>query len=329
LGNAQGTIDATPVADGAKYTQLLPSLNLNFQVADDQVVRFATSKTQSRSRIDDLSPDAQISFNFDTAHRTSADPKFSAWGGSTGTTQLKPSQDVQYDLAYEWYFAEDGLLSASYFYKDLQTWNVTGQTVTDFTPYFVAGYHDKDLPAGTFKSYSGISSVKSSAGYGAVQGTEYQANIPLHIVSDYLDGFGVIASAAFMDGHVTDPVNKQVTSVPGMSKETYQLTVYFEHAGFEARVAARKRDKYLSEAPGLSLALTPFTDNGATLIDAQIGYDFKDSGIASLEGLTITLQAQNLTNEPTKLTEASDSRMVDQYSNFGANYLLGFNYKFR
>jgi len=328
---AGGYVQATPVKSGAKYIQLLPSLNMNFQVADDQVVRFATAKTQSRSRMDDMRPNSTIGFSFDTARRNSEDPLFSAWSASSGNSTLKPTQDIQFDLSYEWYFAEDGLLSASYFYKDLQSWNLQTRVVSDFTNYIIPGYHDvftaEDTAAGyKLRSTKGVTTATVAAGSGYVAGTEYQANIPLRLVSDYLDGLGIMASAAFMDGEINNAGTKQ--DVPGLSKETYQLTVYFEHAGFEARVAARKRDKYLSETQGLSLALTPGTDLGATLIDAQIGYNFAESGIQSLEGLTVTLQAQNLTNESTVVTEPSDSRQIDRYQNFGANYLLGFSYKF-
>jgi iron complex outermembrane receptor protein len=328
---AGGYVQATPVKSGAKYVQLLPSLNMNFQVADDQVVRFATSKTQSRSRMDDMRPNSTIGFSFDTARRTSDDPLFSAWSASSGNSTLKPTQDIQADLSYEWYFAEDGLLSAAYFYKDLQSWNLQTRVVSDFTSYIIPGYHDvfteADTKAGkSLKSTHGVTTANVAAGSGYVSGTELQANIPLRIVSDYLDGLGVTASAAFMDGEIDNAGAKQ--AVPGLSKETYQLTVYFERAGFEARVSARKRSRYLSETQGLSLALTPGTDLGATLVDAQIGYNFADSGIKSLEGLTVTLQAQNLTNEATVVTEAGDARQIDRYQNFGANYLLGFNYKF-
>ena len=156
---------------------------------------------------------------------------------------------------------------------------------------------------------------------------EYQANLPLRLVSDSLEGAGVLLSASFMDGRIDNPLTHVAQPVPGLSNEVYQATVYYERGGFEARVAARKRDSYLSETYGVSLALTPATDLGATLVDAQIGYNFEGSNIKSLQGLTITLQAQNVTNEATTATEPTSNREIDLYQNFGANYLLGFRYK--
>ena len=142
----EGTVVATPVSDGDKYTKVLPSLNMNFQVTDDQVVRFAASKTASRARMDSMKPGDTINFSFDAARRGSSDPDFSAWDASSGDAALKPIEAVQVDLAYEYYYAEDGLASVALFHKDIQNWHVNNRTLTDFSDYVIAGYHDADIP---------------------------------------------------------------------------------------------------------------------------------------------------------------------------------------
>ena len=78
----------------------------------------------------------------------------------------------------------------------------------------------------------------------------------------------------------------------------------------------------------MSLALVETIDQGSTLVDAQIGYDFSESGIEALEGLRVTLQGQNLTDEETVQVDGNDPRRILQYQVFGRNFLLGFNYKF-
>ena len=317
-----GTVVATPISDGDKYTKLLPSLNMNFQVTDDQVLRFAASKTATRPRMDSMKPNNTIGFNFDEARRMSDDPDFSAWSGSIGNARLKPLEAIQFDLSYEYYFATDGMVSLTYFYKDLQNWHVTRPAVADFSEYIVPGYHDVD---GLVSTRGPVTEIVE-AGSGFVAGNELQASLPFHIFSDALDGLGITASATFLDGEID--VDGELQQIPGLSKESYQLTIYYEKGGFEFRIAGRKRDEYLSEVYGTSLALTPTIDQGAELWDAQIGYDFGASGIRGLEGLTITLQAQNLTDEDTITANEGDSRQITKYQHFGANYLLGFNYKF-
>lgn len=317
-------VTAIPVSDSDKYTKLLPSVNMNFQLTDEQILRFAASKTASRARMDAMRPNSVIGFSFDTARRSSSDPQFSAWDASEGNTHLKPIEAIQSDLSYEYYFADDGFVSLTYFYKDLQNWHLSESIVTDFSSWIIPGYHDAGIPE--LVSTSGLTTRTFEAGSGYVAGNEVQVSLPFHVFSDALDGFGVLASATFLDGEIDYDGEKQ--RIPGLSKESYQLTVYFEKGGFEFRVSGRKRDAYLTEERGVSLSLVPAVDQGGELWDAQIGYDFSESGIKSLDGLTLTLQAQNLTDEETITTQETDSRQINRYQHFGANYLLGVNYKF-
>lgn len=324
--SASGTVDAVAVSDGDDYIDILPSLNLTYALTDEQNVRLSVARTMSRAVMDDLKPGKTVGFSFDAARRASDDPEFSAWNSTSGNARLKPIKAVQIDLAYEYYFARDGLFSIAGFYKDLQNWHLEGNELVDFTSYFVPGYHDANMPGGTtFASFEGGNTSVFEVAGGGVSGYEVQASVPFHLFSDFLDGFGITASATFLDSSLSH--DGDVTRIPGFSKESYQFTAYYERAGFEARISGRKRSNFLTEVPGISLRATPAMDMGAELWDAQIGYNFADSGIRGLEGLTITLQAQNIFDEDTVNAESGDPRQITKYQNFGANYLLGFNYK--
>ena len=37
---------------------------------------------------------------------------------------------------------------------------------------------------------------------------------------------------------------------------------------------------------------------GETIWDAQLGYDFSESSVKALQGLTVSFQVQNITEEP-------------------------------
>lgn len=332
-----GAVVATKSSGGKKYVDLLPSLNMNFQLTDEQVVRFAAAKTQSRARIDEMKAGNTIGFDFDVGRRQNNDPKRSAWSSRTGNPELRPYETVQFDLSYEYYFAKDGLASISYFHKNIQNWNVSAPSVAAFNDkYFIEGYHDSQLEdfggPSTYKSDLGPVTTNESVGHGYVSGTEVQVSLPFHVFADVLDGFGVTMSTAFMSGEIVNPretdISKQVTRVPGMSDISRQLTAYYEKNGFEFRISGRKRTKFLSEERGLSLTLQPTMDLGAELWDAQIGYDFSETGVPGLEGLNVRLQVQNLTDEDTVVADTSDSRLITKYQHFGANYLLGVTYKF-
>jgi iron complex outermembrane receptor protein len=61
------------------------------------------------------------------------------------------------------------------------------------------------------------------------------------------------------------------------------------------------------------------------ITDAQLSYSFSDN---MLEGLQILFQVNNLTNEPYIAYSENKQRLLD-YQEYGTQYLLGLNYKFR
>ena len=169
----------------------------------------------------------------------------------------------------------------------------------------------------------GFVSTEQDGLEGFVRGYEFQTSLPFNIMHDSLEGLGVVMSATFIDGELDDGGR-----IPGLSEESYSLTAYYEINGWEFRIAGTKRDEFLTETRGLSLALEETEDLGGQLWDAQISYDFSESSMESLHGLRVSFQAQNLTDEDTVQAEAVDSRQITKYQSFGANYMLSMNYEF-
>ncbi|MFC3095505.1 TonB-dependent receptor [Alteromonas sediminis] len=319
-------VDATPVTDGDDYTDILPSLNLSFEVVENQFLRVGASKILSRPRMDDMKPNNNASFNF------AAGSQF-LWSGDAGNARLKPLEATQYDLSYENYFSDDGYIAISYFYKKLTNWHGDGKTLTNFEDLYIPGYHgirdtNGDLiPLTSPEQFLGEISFKEDGAKGSVEGLEIQGSLQLSEIHDVLEGFGVFASATFLDGEL-EFSDGGTGFVPGLSEETYSVTFYYENAGWEFRVAGTKRDEFSTETRGLSLALAETRGAGATLVDAQIGYDFSESNIEWLEGLRVTLQGQNLTDEEDVTFANGDPRQIVTSQTFGRNFLLGFNYSF-
>lgn len=327
-------VNAVPVDGSDSYTDVLPTLNLSLEVADSQIVRLGLSKVLTRPRMDDMRPNNTVSFAFNDSNILPGTLQNSPWSGNTGNPMLKPIESNNFDLSYENYFSDDGFFAIGYFYKDLKNWHESGRAVVDFSDFYVPGYHqssgehdvdgdgqlDGPLPPQTFQGYV---DYRQDGLQGSVSGWELQGNLPLSYFTDVLEGFGIVASATFLDGELDDG-----SRIPGLSEESYSFTAYYENAGFEFRVSGTKRDAFLTEVRGLSLALGPTTDQGGEQWDAQIGYDFAESGIEALENLRITLQGQNLTDEPTIQANGNDSRQITQYQSFGRNFLLGLNYSF-
>ena len=279
-----------------------------------------------------MRPNNTVTYNSNPQNVLNPDPENGPWGGRAGNARLKPLEANQVDVSYEWYFSDDGFVQVGWFYKDLTNWHKDGRAIVDFSPVYDPAIHDITIEnppgSGNFETVSpatflGVIDYREDGLEGDVSGFEIQGNIPFGVFADPLEGLGLIASAALYSGDLDDG-----SSVPGLSEETYQATAYYERGGFQARVSWTKRDDFLTEFPGLSLALNPTVDRGAELIDAQIGYDFGLGGFDRLDGLFISLQGQNLTDEETLQTRA-DARLVNQYQTFGSNYILNVNYKFQ
>jgi len=172
-------------------------------------------------------------------------------------------------------------------------------------------------------TFLGVNTSTRDGLKGTVDGVEAQMNLPLRVVADVLDGFGVIVSSSYNDGEMDDN-----SKVPGLSDHVSQLTAYYQNAGFEIRIAGTKRSEFQSEERGGSNTLSTVNRLATELWDAQISYDFSESGINSLEGLRVSLQAQNLTDEDDVNALETDSRLVTRVQHYGTNYMLNLNYKF-
>jgi iron complex outermembrane receptor protein len=349
--DGSGGIDRScEVDDGASYSNVLPSLNMSLQVDDEQYVRFAASKTISRARIDFMRASGFVKFNQNIELIAIPDTEAavnqygSPWSKVQGTPTLRPLESNNFDLSYENYFSPEGYFAATLFYKDLVNLTQNGRQLIDFTNdstnnganYFIPGFHDRIVPADGFY---GPAEVPLEAGdylapprfgtfeffqdglQGTVKGLELTANVPFNVIADALDGFGIAASATFIDAEVDDG-----TAIPGQSDRNYSLTAYYEMNGFEFRVAGTKRSGFTTYERGGSNKIAEATRDGVTIVDAQISYDFEYTGIDYLDGLRVSLQGQNLTDVEEETID--DNGIVTVRRTFGPRYMLNFNYSF-
>jgi iron complex outermembrane recepter protein len=109
----------------------------------------------------------------------------------------------------------------------------------------------------------------------------------------------------------------------GLSKHVLNPTIFYEKAGFGARVSGRYRSSFVSPQIGISELV--ISSGSETVVDAQISYEFPDSGI--LKGLKLLAQANNLTDEPTR-TFFGQEAQTGTIQNFGRTFFLGATYKF-
>jgi len=151
--------------------------------------------------------------------------------------------------------------------------------------------------------------------------------MPLSEFTDSLEGFGVILSHTGLSSSIKIPGTDNDFQLPGLSDSISTFTMYYDLNGFSARASMRKRDDFKGDVYGLGFSTNQVDILGETIWDAQIGYDFGQAGVEGWEGLSVFLQAQNLTNEPFTSYVNGDPLQVRDYQNYGKYYLLGFSYK--
>ncbi|MFC3122829.1 TonB-dependent receptor [Agaribacter flavus] len=158
------------------YDLFLPSLNINYQLADDLIGRFAASKTMSRPPIDSLKP----GFNLNEG----------IWGDAATTTRgsnitlnnpkLLPQESINLDLSLEWYFNESSLLSVAVFHKDMSDFIENETSIV-----YADDLRDKDL-----EGYDAANLIRSEE-----QIREYFAQFPT--------GYEAIGNAGCMPRRAT------------------------------------------------------------------------------------------------------------------------------
>jgi iron complex outermembrane receptor protein len=112
-------------------------------------------------------------------------------------------------------------------------------------------------------------------------------------------------------------------TLPGLSKTVWNATVYFEKYGFSARVATRYRSNYIGEITDFSGSRASEYVRHEQITDLQTSYEFQT---APLQGLSVLLQVNNLTNTPF-IDYAQDTRRIRDYETFGRDFFFGLNYK--
>ncbi|MCJ2177691.1 TonB-dependent receptor [Novosphingobium album (ex Hu et al. 2023)] len=296
-----------------KYTDILPSLNLSLRFPNDFVIRFAAARETIRPRLDDMR--ASVSYDYsrvgDVAYVT----------GKSGNPDLRPWRANAVDLTFEKYFGAKGYIAAQFFYKDLKSYIYTA---IEEVP--VEGLALSSPGDGVTVAPTGLITIPVNGQGGSLYGVEVAGTLPFEAFTSALSGFGITGSASYTDTSIHPTPTTPTGDLPGYSKWVVNGTAYFEKAGFNARSSLRYRSSFMGEVSGFAANRVLRRAQSEAIVDAQIGYDFQPG--SSLEGLSLYIQGQNLTDEPFVTTAPGDSRQIIDYQSYGRRFLAGFTYKF-
>jgi len=272
------------------YLDVLPSLNLTFDLQKNLLLRLSAAETMSRPDYSALGGTVSLTDLTQT--------------GNGGNTALKPIKAAVYDAALEYYYGPTSVAAISVFHDDLQSYVTFGNHVGYYIDQLLAPAPTpaNPHPVGPVEPYV-ISSPANTTG--ELSGVELQVQQPIGY------GFGFQANATYVDGH-------EASGAPlvGTSRYTYNLVAYYEDHGLSARLAYTFRSAFFV---GLNRAADENQEDYGSL-DASLNYQVTPR-------VTLTLDALNLTNQLLKYYAQNTTQHVAVYDN-GTQWNAGLRFKF-
>ncbi len=307
------------VTQGDSYVEMLPSMNLSFEVGEDSYLRLGVARTMARARMDQMRASFEVGYNLAQFNNPNPTSGASYFNGGGGNPLLRPWIADSFDISFEHYLGNsDGYIAIAAFHKELESY-IFQQNI----PYDFTGFPLDANAVGQPASFNGFASAPDNGSGGYIQGLEFTANIPGEVVAPMLEGFGVVFNASFNDSSIQPP-DTPGSALPGLSERVINTTIYYENGGFEARVSNRYRDDFLGEVTGFGAGRELRLVNGESILDAQLGYRFEEG---PLNGLSVQLQANNITDEPFSTFSNGDERLIRDFQSYGTTYLVGLNYR--
>jgi iron complex outermembrane receptor protein len=234
------------------YWDVLPSVNINVHLTDEQTLRFAAAETIARPDYGALGGAVNLTDLILT--------------GTGGNPDLKPIKAATYNVSYEWYYAPQAMFAVSLFYMDLSSYVGFGAHKSTYVNQLLTG-HDG---APVYSEYNITSPINTS---GHSEGFEVQWEQPIY------GGFGLQSNFTYADG-----VDNSGGPLVGDAKVTANLTAYYENDWLTTRLTYGYRSRMLI---GLDRSTAEYQSPGDYL-NASVQLTLTDNISATFDALNIT-----------------------------------------
>jgi TonB-dependent receptor len=304
--NATRTLGAAttyvPAARKSDYDDVLPSLNLTYDVTATFRVRTAVSRSISRPNYDSLA-----------AREVITDNGTGIVNISTGNPALKPRESTNLDASLEWYFSKDALLSVGLFRKELkneflrtaavETAEINGIMTTTRTT------SPRNLDSAT------------------INGVELAfTDTRLAFLPGPLAGLGVQLNATFLDIATSSIVmaNGSTRRLPSLLESPemrFNATLLYQIGKWSAQVSYKHTDPNLVAISTANVVDDRYFRDNDTF-DAQLRYKLN-------KRWSFTLQAKNFTGErPARMIGLRQELLREELDN-GRSWFAGVTYLFK
>lgn len=348
-------VEGIPVVANNEYTDFLPAANIIYEPAENFLIRFAFSKTISRPQLASLTP-GTTSFPNITG---GLNAQGNAPAITVGNPYLSPFRSTNLDLSFERYFGRNGLFAVTLFQKNLDTFPQQIAAEVPLSAVFEEDIYNQLVPLFTnaaFRAYvesGGLFAVRQfqDAPGGTIRGIELTAQTDFFFLPAPFDRFGVVANYTHIDSELTYLTNtilstrrnqttgtavNQFATGPFLntSPDAFNATLYYEDDTFSARISAAYRTRYVNRFPLATgtCAVGINTNNGAACnspVIADFGFtentlniDFASSWNVT-DFLRLSLEARNLTNEPSHRSMYEENPVTQLYQSTGRVITVG------
>ncbi len=266
FANVPGAINSPfgkylPTTVDRSYTDALPSLSVAYDLSQDLVLRFAAAKVMARPDYTDVVPRVNLNQG--------------ALTGSAGNPNLDPYRATQGDLSLEWYPDRDTAYTLAIYYKDVKSFIVDRPVAEVFPIQAQTPPNATCTTTGTANLFNCPFNVniRSNGGGGKIKGAELGLTRPIW------GGFGVQANYTYSDATLDSG-----DQVPGNSKNTYNLTGFFENKLLSARLAYSYRSDFF-----VTFDRSSHLDQAALKsLDASLAWNVTDNVAVTVEGNNLT-----------------------------------------
>ena len=267
------------------YIDAFPTVQLRYDFTPTMVVRATYSTGIGRP-----------GFNQNTT-AASVDLTQSPISISRGNPDLKPITGDNFDLSFEDYLPNGGIVSLALFDKEFSNYIV---------PRTQNGITTDPLASGELANVTTYLNIPSAYARG-VQAAYHQT---FTFLPEPFKGFGIDANITFVDSRIEEYTAAQSLTglaefgqLPGTSKVTWNLAGFYEAHGVETRISAEYIGHSLFGLGG-DKALDTIQDS-RLLVDLTSSYRVD-------KHIQLYFDAKNLTNEPLRYYEGAANRPIQR-----------------
>lgn len=288
------TTVAEPVEKENTYNAFLPMVNMKYNLDENTIFRASYTRSFARPDFSDLNPGLQINDALQTI--------------TQGNAGLKPTYANSFDLMFEKYFSNLGIISVGSFYKSLSS----------------IIYQDQ-----TTEQRNGLVYLKSSPGNlekGWLFGLEANFSKRFTELPGFLQHFGFEGNYTFVDSKTEIPVyngaavEKIETTLPKQAKHIFNASIFYETDKLMIRLAGNYKGKYLNAIRSLAGPdHYQWFDKNFTL-DATASY-------AISKKIRLFAELNNLFNEPNRFYHGKQDRTENvSYTGFRGQMGVSLNF---